>query len=217
MTRPVTHTLFWPGTPQQFVHAQVNVFLKHDIPLYQYREETPHGVWMDRVIAKAEEDAIIVFADVDAFPVTREAYDVLTDQARNGAVAGVAQANVHYPAGDQTPYAAPAFMAFSKKTWRAAGSPSMQRTDEYDVGQLLSVQATAKLIPVVLSMPSRCHTPRWDLNKSRCYGTGTVYGDDEFFHLFESRLHKNLDIYCQASREVCQNMSITVSLASCYK
>ena len=64
---------------------------------------------------------IVVFCDIDAFPLSRQAYLNAVAHAEQGAVFGLAQFSNHKKTQDV--YAGPMFMAFRKDCWEALGKP----------------------------------------------------------------------------------------------
>ena len=134
-----------------------------------------------RLIDQASADELIVFCDVDAFPLSRAALQNAIRHAEAGAVFGLAQSANHL-GNPLSLYAGPMFLAFRKATWLQAGSPSLRPTRQFDVGQRLSHQAREHGVPVELLRPGVCLIPKWPLGNAGVFGYATFYGECEFFH-----------------------------------
>ena len=50
--------------------------------------------------------------------------------------------------------------------------------------------------------PTACVQPKWPLGHQGVFGIGTFYGDNEYFHLFESRLRKNQRIMSAVADDI---------------
>jgi hypothetical protein len=194
--------MYWSNVPQAVVSAQRRVFEYLGIELEQQRADgLPHGEWMDAVLNDAAEDDVVVMVDVDAFPLSRNAYDRSVAIAQAGSVFGLAQSANHLPSRDQI-YAGPMYLAVSKSTWTKVGRPSMRATHLADAGQALTTAAQAHGHGVTLIMPTACMIPRWALADRGVFGIGTFYGECEFFHLFESRAQAHGDLMVQVASDV---------------
>lgn len=74
-------------------------------------------------LSASASDDIIIFCDIDAFPIRRSAYLQAIDHAKNGALFGLAQFSNHKKGTEL--YAGPMFMAFQKapgRPWAAQRS-----------------------------------------------------------------------------------------------
>lgn len=199
---PVARSMFWNNIPRSLLEDQARVFEHLGIPLAQEpADKVAHGCWMDEAIATADDDDILVFVDIDAFPVTHEAYEKAIEQARQGRVFGLAQTANHLDNRLQ-PYAGPMFLAFRKRLWREVGEPGMTRSSGCDAGQALSIAALQNKVGVTMVRPTACVQPKWPLGHQGVFGIGTFYGDNEYFHLFESRLRKNQRIMSAVADDI---------------
>lgn len=186
MAHPVVHSMYWHNIPDTILEKQCAVFKHLQIELVQEAaDKKSHGVWMNEVLERSASDEVVVFCDIDAFPLNQSAYAEAIRQAENGAVFGLAQFSNHKKGEDL--YAGPMFMAIRKSTWQALGSPSLRSDREHDAAEVLSVRARERQIPLVMIRPSGCLIPKWALGDQGVFGIGTFYGDCDFFHLFESR------------------------------
>ena len=141
-----------------------------------------------------------IIADIDAFPLSRSGFDRLVAQAEGGAVAGLAQVANHKDPSKI--YAAPMFLAVQRRVYGQLGAPSMCRTKTGDVAQILTDRAHQAGVEIALTYPSFSVLPRWALSDYGMYGIGSFYGDNAFFHLFESRRVQNQDLFCAVAEGV---------------
>lgn len=201
-TRPMVHSLCWANVDPALVAAQRAVFDHLGIPLRQHlRDRLPHGDWMDEVLAQ-EPEGIVVFCDIDAVPLSAAAFDRLVAGARAGGIAGLAQTCNHLGHPEHI-YAAPAFVALDRRTWHALGAPSMAVTPDYDPGQWLCIAAEAQGVPVETVLPTSCLITLWPLAGKRFFGIGTFYGENDFFHLFQSRNGRYLRTFLSLCEDIC--------------
>lgn len=181
------HSMYWKNIPDQIRQGQRAVFDYLNIPLIQEcADKVSHGVWMNQVIERYASDEVIVFCDIDAFPLNLAAYEKAVWMASQGAVYGLAQYSNHHQ--NMEIYAGPMFMAFQKSTWEKLGCPELKSNDLQDAGEVLSMRARQQGVELQLEMPTSCLIPKWSLAHHGVFGIGTFYGACDFFHLFESRL-----------------------------
>lgn len=201
MTRPVVHSLHWRNVDATMLRAQASVFDHLGIPLCQdMRDGMGHGVWMDGILGQSGE-GVAVFCDIDAVPLNAEAFDRLVAAARAGGVAGLAQTSNHLAHPDHI-YAGPMFLAVRRSVWRDLGAPSMAPSRAHDAGQLLSVKAEEAGVPVEVVLPNSCLRPMWNLAGRRVFGVATFYGENDFFHLFQSRKKRNIRLFAEICADV---------------
>ncbi|MGJ8587447.1 MAG: hypothetical protein ACSHXW_04780 [Yoonia sp.] len=200
MNDPTVLSPYWSNIDKSILRSQKSVFDKLKIPLKQIATDgESHGDWMDRV-AKNPEEEIIVFADIDAFPLNRDAYELAVKTAEIGGIFGLAQIANHIdPLGI---YAGPMFLAFSKETYLRLGQPSLCHSDRHDPAQLLSISAKEFGVPLTLFYPRNVLIPKWALSDVGVFGIGTFYGENDFFHLFESRTASNILLFNAVSEDV---------------
>lgn len=200
MTEPPVLSAYWDNIDASVLASQSRVFEKLGIELRQVNTEGEHhGAWMTRVAEEGGE-GIVVFCDIDAFPLKRSAFEKAVAVARAGGVFGMAQVANHLD--PDMIYAAPSFLAFSRETYEKLGRPSLRHTEELDPAQLLTVRAQEEGIDVQLLYPGTYIIPKWPLADHGVYGIGTFYGDREVFHLFESRKSLNIRIFNAVSEDV---------------
>jgi hypothetical protein len=186
MTRPLVQSLYWNNIPALVLEKQAAVFRRLGIPLQQCNaHKVRHGVWMNECIAQAAADDTLVFCDIDAFPMNLHAYQHAVHIASLGEVFGLGQFSNHRKTSEI--YAGPMFLAFSKSTWERLGCPDMRSSPEYDAGEALSLAARREGVTLRIVKPSACVIPKYALGHEGIFGIGTFYGENDFFHLFESR------------------------------
>ncbi|WP_198552336.1 hypothetical protein [Macromonas nakdongensis] len=180
------HSLHWNNIPAAILNGQKAVFGALGIPLCQDNQHgTKHGAWMNDIIARSAENDIVVFCDIDAFPLNRASYEQAVEVAQAGGLFGLAQFSNHKQS--QAIYAGPMFMAFRKSLWLAAGCPDFKSSKTHDAGEAMSIACDRMGALITLIKPTACVIPKWGLKDQGLFGIGTFYGDNRFFHLFESR------------------------------
>jgi len=183
----------------RIVAAQARVFAHLWVPLVQADLDLGHGPWLDRAIAGCTGD-VFCTADIDAFPLTRAAYDQAIAAARAGKLFGLAQTeNRNNP--DEI-YAAPMFLAISIQTWAALGRPSFARDANADVAQNLTRAALAAGVPVEMKYPTAAARTGWGLADKGMFGIGTFYGENDFFHLFQARVSPHAELFEMVAADV---------------
>lgn len=183
---PAIHTMYWDNIPADILEHQRAVFAHLELPLQQERaHKQPHGLWMTEVLERHGSDDVVIFCDIDAFPLRRQACLDAIAQAQAGALFGLAQFSNHKP-GHQV-YAGPMFMALRKRLWEELGRPDLQTSKQYDAAEVLSALARERGIALAMPAPTATLIPKWALGHEGVFGIGTFYGQRDFFHLFESR------------------------------
>jgi hypothetical protein len=192
---PTVHSFYRSNIAPEIIEAQAKVFSHFDVPLKQWKDDTlSHGDWVDQLMRDSTGEDTVVIADIDAFPLSRAGYNRMVDEAERGIVTGLAQVANHKD--PNRIYAGPMFMATSRALYQKLGSPKMQRSKDGDVAQALTDAAQQAGVEVSLTYPSFAIQPRWALANRGVFGVGTFYGDSEFFHLFESRKSKSIQLFC---------------------
>lgn len=203
------HTLYWDNTPEEVIEAAKSVFSHFGLPRTVYRENVPHGVWMDRVMDSIyntdRKNDLIVFFDGDCVPTDKNRlFEWLRYAIQNDTFVGVAQASNHIPPMSHV-YAAPAFFAITPACYSRLGHPSFTETSRSDVGEELCYRAEE------LGKRYRCIYPTsfekestegvWRLGNYGYYGIGTVF-DNCLYHLYQGRFAQNQDLFVQRCEEI---------------
>lgn len=113
---PTVHSFYNDKISSQLVEAQAKVFAHFNIPLKQWHiNGITHCKWIEDIYNDHSDGEIAVIADIDAFPLSRSAYEDLVATARSGSIVGLAQvANHKQP--DHV-YAGPMFLALKRQTF----------------------------------------------------------------------------------------------------
>jgi hypothetical protein len=180
-------SMYWNNIDRAVIEGQRRVFAKLGCAVAQIDATgTAHGVWIDSVMTTAQPDDIILFVDIDAFPLTAAVVERAFAAAEAGRIFGVAQAANHLPERNFL-YAGPAFLCLSRRCWEAIGRPSATDDDANDVAMRIGRAAVAHGVTTELLYPNYVTVPRWRLGGKGCTGYGTFYGEGSVFHLFEAR------------------------------
>ena len=183
---PTVFTMHRDNIPDVVLQKQRDVFATLGIALQQEAtHRIPHGTWMNDVVQRAASHDIIVFCDIDAFPLKRAAYELAVAHAAQSAIFGLSQFSNHKKTTHT--YAGPMFMAFRKQVWEQLGRPDLKSSSAYDAAEGLSVLARQHGVPLVLHKPTATLISKFALGNEGVFGIGSFYGDNDFFHLFESR------------------------------
>ncbi|MGH2340438.1 hypothetical protein ACRC7T_03025 [Segnochrobactraceae bacterium EtOH-i3] len=186
-------SLYWKNVSADIVDGQRRVFEKLGLSVEQYQAHgLRHGLFMDQMLERAGDDDVLLFVDIDAFPLTREVVERAFACAEAGGVFAVAHAANHLP-GAEMPFAGPMFLCVSRRTWDRVGRVSMLEGENTDVGQAFTFALKAHGVPIELLWPNFVCIPRWALGPRAAIGIGTFYGGSEVFHLFESRADQGLN------------------------
>lgn len=196
--------MHWKNIHPDIIAAQKAVLKKIGYDIIQDEADlTLHGDWLTTTLENAPEDEVFLFLDIDSFPTRADIVEQAFAAAEAGRLFGVAQNAVHLPNHDFI-YAAPSFLAVSRRTWVALGKPDMVENNLYDTGMALSVRAVEQNVPIDFIYPSFVCVPRWLLVDQGCYGIGTFYERGAVFHLFESRRERG---YREAFLAVAQSVT----------
>ena len=191
---------YMDNTSETVLEAQRRVFKYLDIPLRQVQiTDGEHGDWIDSHVRASDQDVVII-CDIDAFPITRDAYEQSIHVAMERKIFGLAQVANHK--NPEHIYAGPMFMSFAKKTYTALDQPCMKRTKNFDAAQELSFAASKANVEIVLAYPNAVMQPKWPLADQTVFGIGTFYGGNAFFHLFQSRQLRNIALFEAVAEDV---------------
>jgi hypothetical protein len=201
MTLPTVHTFYKSNIDPELVSWQARVFETLGIPLKQWLDDSAsHHEWLNRIFRDDSLGEQVIVADIDAFPLSRAGFDRFLDLCAQHDVVGLAQVANHKDPSKI--YAAPMFLGTTRAHYKALGSPSMRRTDDGDVAQILTDQTLAAGKSVEMIYPRFSIDPKWPLWDRGVYGIGTFYGEMEFFHLFQARKKQAFDLFCAVAEGV---------------
>ena len=200
MTDPVVLSPYQSNVDPVLLGKQREVFAHLKIPLEQVNTDgIEHGAWMEEAARNPKSD-VIMFCDIDAFPVHRSAYEKVVAQARAGHLVGAAHVANHFD--PEHIYAGPMFLAVTPQVYQALGRTGFARKDGNDAAQYLTRSAEAAGIPIDLLYPSTVVDPRWPMAGRGVYGIGTFYAENGIFHLFEARYAENIDLFSRVADDV---------------
>lgn len=200
MSKVEIHTLAWPNTEPRIVSGHTDVTTKLDLRVAYTIHQADHGLWMDAVMSQSRAD-VVGFLDVDCVPTSRETVDkAIAWAAENKSFVGIAQVSNHIPPASHI-YAAPAFFFIWRETWEQLGKPTFAATPHSDVAENVSYAAELARIPYKTLFPvAYTEAPAegaWRLHTYGHYGIGT-YFESGVYHLYQSRMQKNIDLFCHA-------------------
>ena len=117
--------MYWDNIPSVILQKQREVFAALDVPLQQEpAHRIPHGTWMNGVVERMDSDDIVIFCDIDAFPLKRSAYDLAVAHAERGAIFCHAPFSKHKK--NKPTYAGPLFMECLKRVREHMGRQDLQ-------------------------------------------------------------------------------------------
>ena len=197
---PPCYSLYWDNIENSLLLNQRKVFDYLEIDLVQdFRNRKEHGSWIEEIIINSEDD-IVVIADIDAFPIKREAYIKGLKEARSVGIFGLAQ-HSNLDSNNEL-YAGPMFLFIRRALYFELGSPTLSPTPKVDAAEILSILAKKAGYSPSLLLPTVTLEPKWPLRDRGVFGIGTFYGELEFFHLFESRMKSSLTLFESVSDDV---------------
>lgn len=133
--------------------------------------------------------------DIDCVPLSFEAIEMTLITAYEGNLVGNIQRSNHLDNNKHT-YVAPSYMCFTREYYEDVGSPTMNNSFKYDVGEIMTANADKFNKPVIKLMPmhSECgyddKGSMFDLaDDMPKYGIGTTFGLNDIpisYHLFGS-------------------------------
>jgi GR25 family glycosyltransferase involved in LPS biosynthesis len=182
---------FYQGNiPKSIIQAQAAVFEKFGYKIEQVLTASSHGAAIDHYVRSVQFDVLLIF-DVDCIPLDEQVIpDAIDAVAHHPCLYGIRQNANQFPG---TPdYVGPAFVCFSRDTFKALGSPSFRSSRNGDVGSRLTYNALNPGLLRSLLQPSievrflnvaDAAVPKWFLSDGTQYGLGTNY-EQKIFHAF---------------------------------
>ena len=138
-------------------------------------------------------------------------FDYIKYAYKNETFVGIAQVSNHIPPKSHI-YAAPGFYAISKSAYIKLGNPSFTETRRSDTAEEICYMAEGRdmkyraLIPTYFEKPSS--EGLWPLSNLGYYGIGTVF-DNSIYHLYQSRMAENVDMFIKRCDQVIKNKFTT--------
>ena len=197
------NTLYWDNTPEVQIAAHKSVTNHFELPVNYYEENTPHGLWMDRVMMNTQSD-IVVFFDSDCVPINKDkVLECISYVRKTNSFLGVAQASNHIPPKSHI-YAAPAFYIITKECWKKLDT-SFCETRRSDVAEEITYRAEASGIRYRCLYPSTFEREPvegvWPLGNYGYYGVGTTF-DNTVYHLYQGRMGNNIQLFVDRCNEI---------------
>jgi hypothetical protein len=199
------HSLRWENNDPRIVDSQRKVFDHFGIPLQITEKNIHHMVWMDSIFNNVDAD-IYVFFDGDCVPIS---YDALSESIKfceSGYLVGNAQVTNCINAKHDL-FCGASFLAVSRDYYNDIGRPSAMQNSETrcDGAQQITRNAVHHEKRIKMWFPTTFQTvPNggiWRLSSYGYYGVGTVY-DNKTYHLFQSRLSKNVDLFVETCTHI---------------
>jgi hypothetical protein len=197
-------SLHWNNVDSEMLAAHKRVMEYFNIPMnYHNRTGVNHGMWMQWVINNSESDVIVVM-EPDCIPLNKNFIDYIKYAYRHETFVGIAQVSNHIPPRSHI-YAAPGFYAISKKAYDKLDRPSFTETRRSDTAEEISYLAEERSMKYRALMPTYFEKPSseglWPLSNLGYYGIGTVF-DNSIYHLYQSRMAENIDMFVKRCDEV---------------
>jgi len=205
------HSLHWDNVDSRMLFAHKKVMKHFDIPMvYHNINGANHGVWMDTVVENSTAD-VVVFFEPDCIPIDESRVVKCIQYAYKNSFVGIAQVSNHIPPRSHI-YAAPGFYCINRKIYDQLGRPSFTETRRSDTAEEISYIAEQHGIRYRALMPIAFeHEPTeglWPLSNLGYYGIGTVF-DNTVYHLYQSRLSQNIDLFIKRCEQVIQGCFTT--------
>lgn len=163
------------------------------------------GPYYNRIMQSTTAD-IVIFSDVDAVPINDVFYEEIIKYCSNDYMIGVTQVT---PNANSTYefYCASAFMGISKSYYESMGCPTFMDDilEDSDISQQVTKKAMQMKKRIKLWFPSSFQAvPKGGLWRYGGYGyngIGSIY-DEKIYHLFESRLKSNVDLFVDSCDKI---------------
>lgn len=198
------NTIYFPNSNPDFVNAHKSVMDHFGININYHEIAMRHGAWMDSVIRNSTAD-IVGFMDIDCIPLTKNAVNELIKFVGvNKSIAGAAQATNHIPPMSHV-FVAPCCFFIWRPLYEELGSPSFMETPRSDVCEELCYIAEDNGVRMKALYPTfferEPQEGAWRMHNYGLYGVGTVF-QNKFYHLYQSRMQSNVDLFIQRCKEV---------------
>lgn len=198
------HSLHWNNVDKDMIQAHKRVMGHFNIPMnYHNLHGVGHGGWLDNVISSADSDVVVVF-EPDCIPLNKNFINYIKYVQKNDTFIGIAQVSNHIPPRSHI-YAAPGFFCIRKTAYDRLGRPSFSETKRSDVGEELCYIAEERNVKYRALMPTYFEKESteglWYLSNLGYYGIGTVF-DDSIYHLYQSRMAENIELFIKRCEEV---------------
>jgi len=201
------HSLYWDNFSTEMLHAHQKVMQHFNIDVNYHAKNIKHGKWLNSIFANATKP-IIAIIEPDLIPLNPEIVTTAIEYVQQyDSFLGPAQASNHIYPGNHI-FASPAFFFMSNDCYKRMGNPSFESKKHiYDVCENVSYTAEKHGIRYRTLLPTYFEKmPRegaWSLASLGNYGIGTVFADS-VYHLFQSRLTENIELFIRRCDEVIE-------------
>lgn len=199
------HSLHWDNFSKEMLLSHQKVMHHFNIDVKYHNENVKHGKWLDSIFANATKPIIAVI-EPDLIPLNLDIVTTAINYVKQyDSFLGTAQSSNHIYPGSHI-FASPAFFFMSNDCYMRMGKPSfVGKKHRYDVCENVSYTAEKLGIRFRTLLPTHFEKiPRegaWSLASFGNYGIGTVF-DNSVYHLFQSRLSENIELFIRRCDEV---------------
>ena len=202
------HSFHWDNFNPKILEMHRKVMHHFNIDIQYTQKNIPHGQWLDEVLTNAS-CKVVAIIEPDLIPLNREIIDTAIDYViSEKSFLGCAQVSNHIAPANHI-YAAPSFFFISVECYKNLGSPSFKSIpSKADVAENISYVAEQQGIRYRTLFPT-CFEKEpqegaWPLASYGYYGIGTVYSNS-VYHLFQSRLQSNIELFIKRCEDVLKN------------
>lgn len=205
------NSLHWDNVDMEMLTAHKQVMSHFDIPVNYHSTNTNHGHWMKQVMDRSGSDVIVII-EPDCIILDKEKiYNYIKYAYHNETFVGIAQVSNHIPPKSHI-YAAPGFYVMSHKAYDKLGRPSFTETRNADTAEVVCYQAEEQGLRYRALMPTYFEKGSsegvWPLSSLGYYGIGTVF-DNSVYHLYQSRMAENIELFVSRCNQVINNTFTT--------
>lgn len=211
------HSFHWDNFSPKILEMHARVMHHFNIDIKYTQKNIPHGEWLDWVLKNAK-SKVVAIIEPDLIPLNREIIDnALEYVIAENSFLGCAQVSNHIAPATHI-YAAPSFFFITTDCYKKLGSPSFKSIpSKADVAENLCYIAEQKGVRYRTLFPT-CFEKEpqegvWPLSSYGHYGIGTVFSD-RVYHLFQSRLQSNVDLFIKRCEEVLKGEFTTSNFIS---
>lgn len=201
------HSLHWDNVDPDMLSFHKKIMNHANLAInYHHLNGINHGRWMEWVVKEAKSD-VVVFLEPDCIPLNTNFYNYIRYAFKHKTFVGIAQVSNHIKPKSHI-YAAPGFYCISKEAYLKLGQPSFSETSRSDVAEEICYLAEEKGMRYRALMPTcfkrESSEGAWPLGNLGYYGIGTVF-DYSIFHLYQSRMAQNIDLFVDVCTKVLHN------------
>ena len=205
------NSLHWDNVDKDMLQAHKRVMQHFNFPVNYHNINMNHGQWMDRVLEESTSDVIVII-EPDCIPLSRDnILKCIYYANKNDTFVGIAQVSNHIPPKSHI-YAAPGFFCIRRSVYERLGRPSFTETARSDTAEELCYVAEERGVRYRALLPTYFEKESseglWPLGNLGYYGIGTVF-DNTVYHLYQSRMAENIELFIKRCDEVVQGTFTT--------